>query len=188
MVRIRAADPDPPKQVGLVRASVHAAGIVEHLADLDAATEQLLAGGLDVGDDQVQSLGGARCRRGDVLAEDDRAPGARRRKLDRAPVVTVGEVGVEPPPEPPIELLRAVDIRDRDDDDLELHVDSRDARRVVTRFGLRGHSSLLYGLKADSQVPRWELPFFRTDLGRWVARRSWQKLMRKEIRSEVDNG
>ena len=41
---------------------------------------------------------------------------------------------------------------------------------------------------ADSQVPRLELPFFRTDLGRSVARRSWQKLMRKEIRSEVDSG
>jgi hypothetical protein len=33
-------------------------------------------------------------------------------------------VGIEPPPEPPIELLRTVDIRDRDDDDFELHVDS----------------------------------------------------------------
>ena len=128
MVGIRTADPEPPKQVGLVRASVHAVGVVEHLADLDAATEQLVAGGLDVGDDQVQALGGAGCRRGDVLAEDDRAPGARRRELDHAPVVTVGEVGVEPPPEPPVELLRAVDIRDRDDDYLELHVDSRDAR------------------------------------------------------------
>ena len=99
------------------------AGVVEHLADLDSATEQLVAGGLDVGDDQVQALGGAGCRRGDVLAEDDRAPGARRRELDHAQVVTAGEVGVEPPPELRVELLRAVDIRDGDDDDLELHVD-----------------------------------------------------------------
>ena len=73
MLGIRTADPEPPKQVGLVRASVHAAGVVEHLADLDAAIEQLVAGGLDVGDDQVQALGGAGCCRGDVLAEDDRA-------------------------------------------------------------------------------------------------------------------
>ena len=116
MLGIRTADPEPPKQVGLVRAGVHAAGVVEHLADLDAATEQLVAGGLDVGDDQVQALGGAGCRRGDVLAEDDRAPGARRRELDHAEVVTGVEVGVEPPPEPPVELLRAVDIRDGDDD------------------------------------------------------------------------
>src|SRR6267378_4318853 len=47
MLGIRTADPEPPKQVGLIRASVHAAGVVEHLADLDAATEQLAAGGLD---------------------------------------------------------------------------------------------------------------------------------------------
>jgi hypothetical protein len=38
MLGIRTADPEPPKQVGLVRAGVHAAGAVEHLADLDAAT------------------------------------------------------------------------------------------------------------------------------------------------------
>jgi hypothetical protein len=32
------------------------------------------------------------------------------------------------------------------------------------------------------------IPIFGTDLGRSVAGRSWQKLMRKEIRSEVDSG
>ena len=132
MLGIRTADPEPPKQVGLVRASVHAGGVVEHLADLDAATEQLVAGGLDIGDDQVQALGRAGCRRGDVLAENDRAPGARRRELDHAEVLTAVEVGVEPPPEPPVELLRAVDIRDGDDDDLELHVDFRDARVLAS--------------------------------------------------------
>src|SRR6185436_15362961 len=95
------------------------------LADFDAATKQLVAGGLDAGDDQVQTLGGAGRRRGDVLAEDDRASGARRRELDHAEVVTGGEVGVEPPPEPPVKFLRAVDIRDGDNDYLELHIDSR---------------------------------------------------------------
>ena len=74
MLGVRTVDPDPPKQVGLVRASVHAAGAVEHLADLNAATEQFVAGSLDVRDDQVQALGGAGRRGGDVLAEDDRAP------------------------------------------------------------------------------------------------------------------
>src|SRR5882757_8829466 len=38
---IRTADPEPPEQVGLVRAGVHAGGVVERLADLDAATAQL---------------------------------------------------------------------------------------------------------------------------------------------------
>ena len=58
MVGIRATDSNPSKQVGLVRASVRTAGAVEDLADLDAPTEQLFAGGLDVRDDQVQALGG----------------------------------------------------------------------------------------------------------------------------------
>src|SRR5271167_5172631 len=42
MLGIPTADPAPPKQVGLVLASVHAAGVVEHLADPDATTEQLV--------------------------------------------------------------------------------------------------------------------------------------------------
>src|SRR4029077_9506923 len=113
---------------------------MEPLADLDAGTAELGAGGLDVGDDQVQALGGSGCRRGDVLAEDDRAPRAGRRELDHAEVFTGGEVGVEPPPEARVELLRAVDIRDGDDDHLELHVASPDAcvagRVVLTGFHL----------------------------------------------------
>ena len=96
---------------------------MEHLADLDAATEQFVAGGLDVGDDQVQALGRAGRRRGDVLAEDDRAPEPGGVNWMYAEVVAVGEVGVEPPTEAAVESLGAVDIRNRDDDDLELHVD-----------------------------------------------------------------
>ena len=101
---IRTADPQPPKQVGLVLASVHVAASVEYLADLDAAAAQFLAGGIDVGDDEVQALSGAGCRGGDVLAKDDRARGARRRELDYAEVVTGGEVGIEPPPKVLVEL------------------------------------------------------------------------------------
>src|SRR5687768_195074 len=85
-------------------------GVMEYLAHLDAAPHQLVARSLDVGDDQEQALGGSRLG---VLSEVNRALGARRRELDRA-VVAVAEVGVEPPPETSIELLRAVDIRDRD--------------------------------------------------------------------------
>src|SRR5271155_3922190 len=140
MLGIRTADAEPPKQVGLVRASVHAL-VVEHLADLDAATEELVAGGGDVGDDQVQALGGAGCCPVDVPAEDDRASGARRRELDHAEVAAVVVVGVEPPPEPRVKLLRAVDIRDGDDDDLELGVDSRG---VTTHGGLLGCAGKKY--------------------------------------------
>lgn len=95
---------------------MHAAGVVEHLGRVDAVRDEFGARSLDVGDDQVQALGEAGRRRGDVPAEDDRAPGARRRELDYAVAVTVGIVGVEPPPEPAVELLRAVDIRDGDDE------------------------------------------------------------------------
>src|ERR1700691_1273396 len=41
---------------------------------------------------------------------------------------------------------------------------------------------------AESRVPRLGLPFSRTDLGRSIASRKWQKLIRKEVRSEVDDG
>ncbi len=68
--------------------------------------------------------------------------GAGRRELDDAEVFTVVVVGVEPPPELRVELLGAVDIRDGDDDDLELHVDWRDAG-VDTTDCIRAHSCLL---------------------------------------------
>src|SRR5580704_11985487 len=115
MLGITTVDADPPKQVGLVATGEHVAAAVEYLADLNVATGQIIAGGLDVSDDQIKSLGGAGSRRGNILAEDDRASGARRRELNYAKILTVVIVGVEPPPERPVELLRAVDIRNRDD-------------------------------------------------------------------------
>ncbi len=128
MLGVRTVDPDPPKQIGLVRTGVDVAGAVEHFADLNAVAEQILAGGLDVIDDQIQALGRAGSRPGDVLAEDDRAPGAGRRELNYTKVLTVVVVGVESPPELRLELLRAIDIRDGNNDDFEFHLDFRDAR------------------------------------------------------------
>src|SRR5262252_10634730 len=123
MIGIRTVDPETPKQVRLVRASVHTPGVMEHLADLDTATKQLFAGGLDVGNDQVQALGGTGFRRGDILAEDDRTPGTWRCKLNHAEIFPVVEVSVEPPPElPAVEFFGAIDIRNGDDDNFELHV------------------------------------------------------------------
>ena len=49
--------------------------LVEDLADLDAPGEEPVAGGLDVGDDQVQPLGRAGRGGGQVRPELDRAPG-----------------------------------------------------------------------------------------------------------------
>src|ERR1700677_391270 len=119
MLGIGTFDPDSPKQVRLVRAGVHVGGAVENLADFNAVTKQIVAGGLDVRDDQVKALSGARSRPGDVLAEDERAPGAGRRELDHAKIFTVVVVGVESPPESPVKLLRPIAIRDGDNDDFE---------------------------------------------------------------------
>src|SRR4029077_3826497 len=94
--------------------------------DLDTGGNQLVPGDLDVRNDQ-ESLGGTGSGRRDVVAELDRAPGARRRELDQAETLGGGAVEVEPPSDPLVKPLRAVDIRNRDDDDLELHVNSRDA-------------------------------------------------------------
>jgi hypothetical protein len=67
---IGTVDAHPPKQIGFVRTGVRATG-VEQLADFDAASQQLGASGLDVGNNQVKALRRAWCRRGNVLAEDD---------------------------------------------------------------------------------------------------------------------
>ena len=71
-----------------------------------------------------------------------RAPGPGRRKLDDPEAIIEAKVGVEPPTEPRVELLRAVDIRDGDDDHFELHVDPRDARVDTTDY-ICAHSCLL---------------------------------------------
>src|SRR3954462_14712968 len=101
-------------------------GEMEYLAHLDTAPQQVVARRLDVGHHQEHALGGSWCALAG-LSEVNRALGSRRRELNCA-VTAVAEVGVEPPAETPIELLRAVDIRDRDGDHLELQVDLPYAR------------------------------------------------------------
>ena len=127
MLGIRAVDPDPPKQVGLVRAGIHVAGAVKYLADLNAATEQIVARGPDVGHNQVRPWAEPGCAPVDIPAEDNRAPGARRRELNDPEVAAVIVVGVEPPPEAGVKFFRPVDIGDRDDDYLKLCIESGDA-------------------------------------------------------------
>src|SRR5580704_13515526 len=56
MPRVQTANPAPPKEVRLVRASVNAVGVVEHFADLYAAIDQFVAAGLDVGDKDHHDL------------------------------------------------------------------------------------------------------------------------------------
>ena len=73
--------------------------VVEELADLDAGGDQLVPGGHDVGNDQ-ECPGRTGSGRRDVLAEMDRAAGARRRELDQAEIFAGGAVNVEPPSDP----------------------------------------------------------------------------------------
>jgi hypothetical protein len=101
---------------------------VEHLADRNTTRDQFFARSLNAGDNQVEALRRAGLSRRDVGAELNRTPRAGRRELDDAEAVIEGEIGVEPPPELPEELLRAIDIRDGDDDRLKLQVESREAR------------------------------------------------------------
>ena len=110
---------------------------VKRFTDRDAAAEQRVAGGLDVGDDQVQALRGAGRGRGDVLAEDHRGVGAGWGELDHAVIVRAGEIGIEPPAEFCIKLLGAFDVGDRDDDDFEPQVD----RQRGVGFGGSGVSA-----------------------------------------------
>src|SRR6266446_5098078 len=115
----------PPRPCLGVEAVVAAAGVVEDLARVDILSDELVARRLDVGDDKVEKPSRAGGRRGDARAEDDRARGARGCELEHSSV-TLPDFRVQPPPEPPVELRRASDIRDGDDDDLELHVDLPD--------------------------------------------------------------
>ncbi len=62
-----------------------------------------------------------------AIAEDDRAPGARRRELDHAPVI-IGEVGVEPPSHAGLKALGTINICNRENDDLEFHLDRLHSR------------------------------------------------------------
>src|SRR5207253_3972444 len=107
---------------------------VEHLADHRTTDDELVACSLDVGDDEVKALGRARRGRRDVRAELDRTPRAGRRELDYPEAIIESEIGVQPPPQAPVEALGAIDIGHRNDDDLELQIDRRSSRRVCAAF------------------------------------------------------
>src|SRR3954465_1209723 len=96
-------------------------GKMEYLAHLGTAPQQVIARGLDVGNHQEHALGGSWCALAG-FSEVNRALGSRWRELDGA-LLAVAEARVEPPAKTPVELLRAVDIRHRDGDHLQLQVD-----------------------------------------------------------------
>ena len=101
-----------------------------HLADVDAAADEIVAGGVDVVDHEDQSLSGPRLSRRPALAELDRALRVGRRHLHRPEVVADDQVDVEPPSKALIEALRPIDIGDGQRHDLELHVDRAQFRAL----------------------------------------------------------
>src|SRR6266480_2378595 len=105
-----------------------------HLADLDAAADEIVPGGVDVLDDQDQAISGSRLSRGAGLAELDRALRVGRRELNRPDVVADDQVDVEPPSEALIEALCPIDIGDRQRHDLEFHV--HDLNSLCSCLGL----------------------------------------------------
>ena len=98
------------------------AGVVEHRAHVGAVADELIPGGADVGDDQLQALGRPRCSRGDPSADDDRARRAGRGQLHHPEVRAGGEVGLQPSAQAPVEVLGLVHVRDRHHHDLQFHV------------------------------------------------------------------
>lgn len=93
---------------------------MEDFADFDAATHELVGCRLDVADDEVQAVQGARRHRADPRADGDRARGARRDELHDAEIRAGArvdeqfEAGLVD-----VEVLRAVDVADGDHHELE---------------------------------------------------------------------
>src|SRR6185369_16027898 len=81
-----------------------------------------------------------------------------RRKLNHAPVVAGHKVRIESPAEAGVERLGTLDVRNGNDDDLELHVD-RARRRGI---GWSCHGSLLWLAPAPDEVHACERKFIDT--------------------------
>src|SRR5262245_19092297 len=82
------------------------ADVLEYFADFCAASDQIVAGGLDVIDGQRETLHRARFRRQHSFTKNDRGEVVMRRELNDAEIVALFEIGIEPPPELLIKCLR----------------------------------------------------------------------------------
>src|SRR5215207_3754009 len=99
-----------------------AAGVVEDLAHVNAAGDEVGAGGVEVFYGEDEAVGRARLGRRDPLAEDDRGSRVVRRHLHGAVGVARRDVDVEPPAEIFVERLGAVYVGNAEQHDFELHV------------------------------------------------------------------
>ena len=98
-----------------------AAGVVENLAHVDAAGDQVVAGGVDVVHRQDQRVDRARLGRSDPLAEDDRRLRTGRSEL-YPPEVLVADVDIQAKSQFLIEALGPIDIRDRYEQNFKFHI------------------------------------------------------------------
>ena len=88
---------------------------------------------LGVGDDELEAVERARRHLREALADRDRAGGARRRQLDEPDLVADRVVVVEREARLlDVEPLGAVDVRDGDGDELELHLDGGACRHLAS--------------------------------------------------------
>jgi hypothetical protein len=121
-VAVRVLEEDEAHVVELVGDRVRVLAQLRDVADLHAARHELRVRLADVRDDELQALQRARrhVRDDAALADHDRAARAGRRQLDDAG--TVADTGVVVDGEAEllgVELLGAVDVRHRDDDDFQ---------------------------------------------------------------------
>jgi hypothetical protein len=127
-----------------------AAGAVEPFAlfvdmpdrrHVQAPSDQLGPGRLDIGHAQLEALHGARLRLGEALADRDRAGRAGRRQLDDPEVVAGAVVDIEVEAALlHVERLRPVDIGHRDHDQFQREI--HDSISLIVRFGQATGTSL----------------------------------------------
>ena len=112
---------------------------MERLADLDSASDELGAGGLDVGDDEVQAPHGAGRRIRDPRADGYRARRARWRHLHDAKRIAGAVVDVQVEAHLlDVEGLGPVDIRDGQQHQFQFPIHVACLLEVVGRLSVTG--------------------------------------------------
>jgi hypothetical protein len=102
-----AEEHEPPRQ-----------GLLD-FSDIYASVAQLRSCGLDVVDDHLESLCGAGWRRGDAIADDDRAARSRRRYLHEPQFIAETVIVVDVVSDSFVERFGRVDVADRYSDDFK---------------------------------------------------------------------
>jgi hypothetical protein len=107
-----------------VEAVIAAAGIVEDPARIDALGDQFGLRGDDVVNDEVDELRRTWRRGRKPGADQDRAGRARRCELQDPAAARGRDIGVNAPSKLAVESEGAVNVRHREDDGFEFHVDA----------------------------------------------------------------